>query len=60
MNDTAEETGTITQCLYSNGNRIKIAEILVSMNRMELVNTILEDLLYHVQNMVDEYCIAKE
>uniref|UniRef100_A0A6M3J3T7 Uncharacterized protein n=1 Tax=viral metagenome TaxID=1070528 RepID=A0A6M3J3T7_9ZZZZ len=58
--NTAEETGTIGECLYSNGNRIEIAKILFNMGKHDLLATILEDLLYHIQNMVDEYCVVKE
>ena len=59
MSDTAEETGTIGQCLYSNGNRIEIAKLLYEAGRDDLLATILEDLLYHIQNMVDVYCVER-
>ena len=58
--DTADEIGTLEQCLHSNLNRIKIAQVLFDRGQMELIPTILEDLLFQIQNMVDEYCVLHE
>ena len=58
--DTAEKTATIAECLYSNGNRIEIARILLGLDRTDLLNTVLEDLFFHIQNMVDEYCVVRD
>ena len=60
MKDTAEEVGTIDECLYSPGNRVAIAKILDSMGETKLLDTILEDVAYFVQCMVDEYCIKRD
>jgi len=60
MSDTAEETGTLDQCLYSNLNRILIAQVLRSAGRDELLPTILEDLFTSCQSMLDKYCVKGE
>lgn len=60
MKDTAEEVGTIEQCLYSLGNRVSIAKILCENKEIKLLETELEDIAYFTQAMLDEHCIVKE
>ena len=57
--DTAEEVGTVEECLYSLGNRIEIAKILNNMGQTKLLETSLEDIFYFCQCMTDEYCVKK-
>jgi len=57
--DTADEVGTIGDCLYSIGNRIEVAKILFESGRVKLLDTILEDIARTVQDMVDEHCVVK-
>lgn len=59
MSDTAEEVGTITDCLYSTGNRVEIAKILVGLGKTKLLSTELEDIARFVQEMMDEHCVVK-
>jgi len=59
VNDTADEVGTIDDCLYSIGNRIKIAKILSRMNEDKLLETMLEDIARSVQDMLDQHCIIR-
>lgn len=59
MTDTAKKAGTLQEFLYSIGNRIAIAKILLERNEDELINTILEDIARSVQDMIDEHCILK-
>ena len=58
--DTAEMTGTVDDCLYSIGNRVATAKILSAMGETKLLDTILEDVAYFCQMMMDEHCIIKE
>ena len=58
--DTADKVGTINECLYSVGNRVEIAKILLGMDRPYLLDTMLEDIARTVQDMTDEYCLIKE
>jgi len=57
--DTAEKVGTIEQCLYSLGNRIKTAVILCNIGETKLLETELEDIFYFCQCMTDQYCVVK-
>lgn len=57
MKDTANEIGTIDECLYSIGNRIKIARILSEHGKTRLLETQLEDIYRTIQDMFDAYCI---
>ena len=59
MNDTAKTAGTLQEFLYSIGNRIAIAKILMERNEDELITTILEDIARSVQDMIDEYCVLR-
>lgn len=58
--DTADEVGTIDECLYSIGNRVKIARLLSEQGKAKLLDTELEDIARTVQDMWDEHCIVKE
>jgi len=55
-----EEMGTLEQCLYSNSNRILIAQLLLRQGELKLVHTILEDLFYSFQMILEAYCVEKE
>ena len=57
--DTANEIGTLEQCLYSTINRALIARVLIEQDRQDLLPTVLEDLFTGVQMILDEYCIKK-
>lgn len=58
--NTSEETGTVDECLYSLGNRVKVAKILSEMGKTKLLETILEDIAYFVQCMTDEHCVQRD
>ena len=60
MTDTADKVATIGECLYSIGNRVEVAKILLTYGHTELLNTVLEDIWRSAQDMCDEYCIIKE
>ena len=67
MKDTADEIGTIGECLYSIGNRVKIAQELLVMHSKDetqgfdcLLDTILEDIYRSTQDLFDAYCVVKE
>ena len=60
MNDTADEVGTVDECLYSIGNRVRIAKILSEMGKARLLETELEDIVYFVQCMADEHCVRRD
>ena len=57
MKDTANEVGTIDECLYSIGNRIRIAKVLSELGKARLLETMLEDIARSVQDMMDEHCV---
>ena len=59
MNDPANEPAPLEDLLYSAGNRIRIANILLVRKETELLPTVLEDLFYGVQMMLDGYCVEK-
>uniref|UniRef100_A0A6M3J421 Uncharacterized protein n=1 Tax=viral metagenome TaxID=1070528 RepID=A0A6M3J421_9ZZZZ len=40
-------------------NHIKIARLLVSQKREDLIPTALEDLHYDAQTIIDEYCVQE-
>ncbi len=58
--DTADEVGTVDDCLYSIGNRVKVAQILSERGETKLLDTILEDIWRTVQDMCDEHSVVKE
>jgi len=58
--DTAEEVGTLEQCLYSIGNRVAIAKILLNSKETKLLETELEDIAYFGQEMMDEHCVVRD
>ena len=60
MKDTADEVGTVADCLYSIGNRVEVAKILFNQNKTQLLETILEDIYYSCQTMFDEHCIKRD
>jgi len=45
--------------LKSLRNRIDIGVILVGLNKEALIYTILEDIYYHSQNLLDKYCVKQ-
>ena len=55
----SDETGTVDECLYSIGNRIRIAQILSEMGKTKLLETILEDIVRTVQDMCDAHCVVE-
>ena len=59
-NDTANQVGTVGECLYSIGNRVEIAKILYELRKGELLKTELEDIWRTVQDMGDEHCIERK
>ena len=59
MKDTAEEIGSIDDCLYSLGNRVEAAKLLSSHGKTELLETALEDIFVGVQSMMDKYCMVR-
>ena len=58
--DIAEKIGSLEDCLYSTGNRVEIAKMLLNLGRTDLLATVLEDLYYGTQLILDEYCVVKE
>lgn len=60
MKDTADEIGSVGDCLYSIGNRIEVAKLLFNQGKTHLLETILEDIARTVQDMFDEHCIKKD
>ena len=59
MKDTAEIVGTVSECLYSLGNRVAISKLLVDAGETKLLETELEDIAYFVQCLVDEHCVRR-
>ena len=57
--DTADEIGTVDECLYSSANRIEIAKLLSSLGKTKLLETELEDIYRGIQVMFDEHCIVR-
>ena len=58
--DTADEVGTIDDCLYSIGNRVEIAKVLSELGKTRLLETELEDIVRSVQVMCDEHCVVRK
>jgi hypothetical protein len=58
--DTANEVGTLEQCLFSTGQRVLIAQMLLKHGYDYLLPTVLEDLFTGVQMILDNYCIVKD
>ncbi len=58
--DTADKIGTVDECLYSIGNRVRIAKILSELGKTKLLETELEDIARTVQDMTDEHCVLHE
>jgi hypothetical protein len=58
--DTANKVGTVSECLYSLGNRVEIAKLLCQMGRERLLETELEDIAYGVQAIMDEHIVVRE
>ena len=57
--DTAHKTGDIDDCLFSLGNRVEIAKLVRKAGREDLIYTILEDIYYGAQTMLDEHCVKE-
>ncbi len=60
MSDIADAVGTLEQCLYSIGQRVKIAQFLLRIGQEELLPTILEDIFYSVEIMTETYCVKED
>ncbi len=60
MKDTADEIGTVGDCLYSIGNRIEVAKMLDEFGQTKLLETILEDIYRSIQDLFDEHCITRD
>ena len=59
MRDVMDEVAGISDLLYSAGNRIETAKILLQVNREDLLATTLEDFFYGAQ-LIMEHCIKEE
>ena len=57
MTDTANEVSTLDELLHSAYNRVVIARLLLEQGKTELLPTILEDLFWTAQTIVDNHCI---
>ena len=60
QNDTANQVGSLAECLYATANRVKIAQILLDLNQDELLPTILEDIFVGCQFMLDRFCVKEQ
>ncbi len=58
--NTSDKVGTIDECLYSMGNRVRIAKLLSEQGKTKLLETELEDIFYFCQCMFDAHCIERE
>ena len=59
VEDTADEIGSVDDCLYSIGNRVRIAKLLSELGKTRLLETELEDIARTVQDMWDEHCVKE-
>jgi len=59
MKDTANEVATLEELLHSTECRVKIARILLKEKHKELLPTVLEDLFYGAQLILEHYCVKK-
>ena len=57
--DTAEEVAPIQDLLHSMANRVQIASLLIEQGRGDLLATVLEDIFYGAQLMLED-CIKHE
>ena len=60
LEDTANQVGTVDDCLYSLGNRIEVAKILSETGKIKLLETVLEDIAYFCQALIDEHCVRRD
>jgi hypothetical protein len=58
--DTAYEIASLEQSLYCASQRVKIAQFLIEHQKDDLLPTVLEDLFYGVQMILDNHCIVRE
>jgi len=58
MGNITYEIAPLKDLLYSAGNRVKIAEILLERGDTELLPTVLEDLFYGCQ-LILEHCVEE-
>lgn len=55
--DTANEVGTLEECLHSTLMRTQVALMLIKQGRTDCLATILEDIAVGVQYMTDKYMV---
>jgi len=48
----------LAEAIASQLNRLQIASLLFVLKRDDLMPTVLEDVFYHQQEILDKYCIA--
>lgn len=53
------DTLQLEEYLKTAKNRIEIATVLIQVKRPDLLPTILEDLQYTVQLIIDDFCVAQ-
>lgn len=58
--DTADEIGSLSDCLYSLSNRVEIARQLTILKETELLKTALEDIFYSAQLILDNFCVKDD
>jgi len=58
--DTANEVAPLGELLHSAECRVKIARMLLASERWDLLPTVLEDLHYGTQMMMDKHCVSEE
>jgi len=60
MEEPSEVLGDdLAERLKSSRNRVDIALILIDIDRRDLVYTMLEDLFYGAQIIIDKYCLKE-
>ena len=59
MKDPVHQICPLEDLLFTAGKRIEIAEELIKLNRYDLLPTILEDLFYGTQTILDHYCVKR-
>lgn len=57
--DTADEIADLKDCLFSTVQRARIALVLIDKGETDCLPTILEDLFYGTQLILDNFCVEK-
>ena len=59
MNEPPIQPNDLEERIKTTKNRVDIALLLIEHDRLDLINTILEDMFFGIQTIMDYYCVKE-